>query len=71
MASRWPRLGDDSQQHTSLWGGFEREGDKMYLAAEVLRGHYGKETDIFRWVLGSCDMCRDQVLMVALCAALG
>lgn len=31
-------------------GGFEREGDKMYLAAEVLQGRYGKETDIFRWV---------------------
>lgn len=30
--------------------GFEREGDKMYLAAEVLQGKYGKETDIFRYV---------------------
>jgi hypothetical protein len=30
--------------------GFEREGDKMYLAAEVLQGHYGKENDIFRYV---------------------
>ncbi|OCB88390.1 hypothetical protein A7U60_g4431 [Sanghuangporus baumii] len=26
---------------------FEREGDKMYLAAEVLQGQYGRETDIF------------------------
>lgn len=47
MASVWPRQvasadGGDGQ------GGFEREGDKMYLAAEVLQGRYGKETDIFR-----------------------
>lgn len=32
-------------------GGFEREGDKVYLAREVLQGTYGKAADIFRWVL--------------------
>ena len=51
MASLWPRPtesnhGLGSESHTA----FEREGDKMYLAAEVLQGIYGKETDIFRFV---------------------
>jgi mitosis inhibitor protein kinase SWE1 len=41
LATEWPR--DDS--------GFEREGDKQYLAAEVLQGVYGKPADIFRLVL--------------------
>lgn len=29
-------------------GGFEREGDKLYLAPEVLQGRYGKAADMFR-----------------------
>ncbi|KAG2150895.1 hypothetical protein DEU56DRAFT_578874 [Suillus clintonianus] len=37
MASVWPRPG----------GAFEREGDKVYLAREVLHGTYGKAADIF------------------------
>ncbi|KAG1788014.1 uncharacterized protein HD556DRAFT_1405954 [Suillus plorans] len=37
MASVWPRPG----------GAFEREGDKVYLAREVLQGTYGKAADIF------------------------
>lgn len=52
MASMWPRpcltdnsgLGVDSKEQ----GAFEREGDKLYLAPEVLQGRYGKEADIFR-----------------------
>lgn len=28
--------------------GFEREGDKLYLAPEVLQGRYGKAADVFR-----------------------
>ncbi|KAI5123074.1 hypothetical protein M0805_000508 [Coniferiporia weirii] len=53
MASVWPRpsrLEDGSSVDdtaASRNNGFEREGDKMYLAAEVLQGKYGKETDIF------------------------
>ncbi|KAI0046235.1 kinase-like protein [Auriscalpium vulgare] len=40
MASLWPRaaLAPD---------GFEREGDKVYLAPEVLQGRYGKAADMF------------------------
>lgn len=53
MATLWPRPRDvnaDLGQAAS----FEREGDKVYLAAEVLQGQYGKAADIFRWVwLGS------------------
>lgn len=37
LATEWPR--NDA--------GFEREGDKQYLAAEVLQGVYGKAADIF------------------------
>ena len=28
----------------------EREGDREYIAPEVLGGRYGKEADMFRWV---------------------
>lgn len=41
MASIWPR------PPTMPKGNFEREGDKLYLAPEVLQGHYGKAADIF------------------------
>lgn len=64
MASKWPRplegMADTSAANGKIVNGrgqaldreigFEREGDKMYLAAEVLQGKYGKETDIFRYV---------------------
>jgi len=26
----------------------EREGDREYIAPEILRGRYGKEADVFR-----------------------
>jgi len=50
MASLWPPLVQNANVDANVPignGGFEREGDKMYLAAEVLQGKYGKETDIF------------------------
>ena len=66
MASFWPRRRTEEQiLSSSSEGGFEREGDKMYLAAEVLRGHYGKETDIFRYATRIALYRQDQVLMVA------
>ncbi|KAF8555319.1 hypothetical protein OG21DRAFT_1521869 [Imleria badia] len=46
MASLWPRTSGGSPLGVSL-GGFEREGDKVYLAREVLQGTYGKAADIF------------------------
>ena len=62
MASKWPRPAEATRDAYAVHGrviggrgqafesevGFEREGDKLYLAAEVLQGKYGKETDIFR-----------------------
>lgn len=43
MASLWPRpTGPD------VGNGFEREGDKLYLAPEVLQGKYSKAADVFR-----------------------
>jgi len=41
MASVWPRVKEE---------GFEREGDREYMAPEVLLGVYGKAADIFRYV---------------------
>lgn len=49
MATVWPRprtadvAGDE---RTS----FEREGDKVYMAAELLQGVYGPAADVFRYV---------------------
>ncbi|KXN85340.1 Mitosis inhibitor protein kinase wee1 [Leucoagaricus sp. SymC.cos] len=51
MASAWPR--PSTEDGSGLGGGslergaFEREGDKLYLAPEVLQGRYGKEVDVF------------------------
>ncbi|PPQ93721.1 hypothetical protein CVT25_013061 [Psilocybe cyanescens] len=60
MASLWPRAIKTSSSDTacstdegaasggSASGvGFEREGDKLYLAPEVLQGRYGKAADVF------------------------
>jgi mitosis inhibitor protein kinase SWE1 len=49
MASLWPRAIGGSPLGVSV-GGFEREGDKLYLAREVLQGTYGRAADIFRYV---------------------
>ncbi|KAF9222710.1 hypothetical protein BS17DRAFT_708453 [Gyrodon lividus] len=46
MASLWPRVSGGSPLGVAV-GGFEREGDKVYLAREVLQGTYGKAADIF------------------------
>lgn len=46
MASLWPR--PNQTETGSGNGGFEREGDKLYLAPEVLQGKYSKAADVFR-----------------------
>ncbi|KAF8441622.1 hypothetical protein L210DRAFT_3399167 [Boletus edulis BED1] len=46
MASLWPRVSGGSPLGVPL-GGFEREGDKVYLAPEVLQGTYGRAADVF------------------------
>ena len=56
MASIWPRPVEPVATGTpnvnaSGTSGFEREGDKLYLAPEVLQGKYSKAADIFRCVL--------------------
>ncbi|KAF5380622.1 hypothetical protein D9615_004544 [Tricholomella constricta] len=45
MATVWPR--SNQLETTSDGGGFEREGDKLYLAPEVLQGRYSKAADVF------------------------
>ncbi|KAJ7496138.1 hypothetical protein B0H11DRAFT_2001986 [Mycena galericulata] len=47
MASVWPRQPSSSHQLETESVGFEREGDKVYLAPEVLQGRYGKAADVF------------------------
>lgn len=51
MASLWPRPNYKAVGSFEGGGAFEREGDKLYLAPEVLQGNYGKEADIFRYYL--------------------
>ncbi|KAI0356125.1 hypothetical protein OH77DRAFT_1401291 [Trametes cingulata] len=50
MASVWPRPtppGEAQLIPGAKPAGFEREGDKLYLAPEVLQGRYGKAADVF------------------------
>ncbi|KAI0769362.1 hypothetical protein BD413DRAFT_477978 [Trametes elegans] len=50
MASVWPRptaAGEVQLIAGTKPAGFEREGDKLYLAPEVLQGRYGKAADVF------------------------
>lgn len=44
MATLWPR-------QNGIEAGFEREGDREYMAPEVLQGIYGKAADVFRCVV--------------------
>lgn len=59
MASLWPR--SNKQDKGTGSSGFEREGDKVYLAPEVLQGEYGKAADVFRQVMVWLEF--DPVLM--------
>ncbi|KAI0743749.1 hypothetical protein C8Q80DRAFT_1220637 [Daedaleopsis nitida] len=50
MASVWPRPSPPGEVQLipgAKPAGFEREGDKLYLAPEVLQGRYGKAADVF------------------------
>ena len=51
MASIWPRPVEPVATPNAGTSGFEREGDKLYLAPEVLQGKYSQAADIFRYVL--------------------
>ena len=50
MASLWPRPVRKDSLGAEQKSAFEREGDKLYLAPEVLQGKYGFAADIFRCV---------------------
>ncbi|KIP01906.1 hypothetical protein PHLGIDRAFT_112643, partial [Phlebiopsis gigantea 11061_1 CR5-6] len=47
MASLWPRPIRRDSLGAEQKSAFEREGDKLYLAPEVLQGKYGPAADIF------------------------
>lgn len=47
MGSFWPRPRSTDTNSGEDYN-FEREGDKLYLAPEVLQGRYGKAADVFR-----------------------
>ncbi|KAF8303428.1 kinase-like protein [Clavulina sp. PMI_390] len=46
MATRWPRPASFDGENASR-GSLDREGDREYLAPEILQGQYGREADIF------------------------
>lgn len=50
----WHEVGDERRTRAKSGGDipadFEREGDREYIAPEILAGRYGKEADIFRRV---------------------
>ncbi|EAU91472.2 other/WEE protein kinase [Coprinopsis cinerea okayama7 len=47
MASLWPRMAIVEADGSETTSSFEREGDKLYLAPEVLQGRYSKAADVF------------------------
>lgn len=47
MASLWPRRTGRETDGSDSAPSFEREGDKLYLAPEVLQGRYSKAADVF------------------------
>ncbi|KAF7361768.1 hypothetical protein MVEN_00521000 [Mycena venus] len=66
MASIWPRTrtrrtSDDDQLETESVG-FEREGDKVYLAPEVLQGRYGKAADVFSFGMTMLETASNMVV---------
>ncbi|KAJ7188087.1 kinase-like domain-containing protein, partial [Mycena filopes] len=67
MASVWPRktvatagTGTGTLEAESV--GFEREGDKVYLAPEVLQGEYGKAADVFSFGMTMLETASNMVL---------
>ncbi|KAJ6499152.1 hypothetical protein C8R45DRAFT_981321 [Mycena sanguinolenta] len=65
MASIWPRTrtatASDQLEAESVVG-FEREGDKMYLAPEVLQGRYGKAADVFSFGMTMLETASNMVV---------
>ncbi|KZV61542.1 hypothetical protein PENSPDRAFT_693324 [Peniophora sp. CONT] len=82
MATLWPRAGTPAPlpgEGAERPPGFEREGDKCYLAPEVLQGRYGPAADIFRgeqWHrlrqddLSGVDLAGSSAALVGLLSAL-
>jgi serine/threonine protein kinase len=64
MASRWPRPASfdlDGDEH-----GLDREGDREYLAPEILRGKYGREADIFSFGMIMLE-CAGNIVVPSMC----
>ncbi len=62
MASRWPRpasFGDGSE-------GLDREGDREYMAPEILKGKYGPEADIFSFGMIMLE-CAGNIVVPDMC----
>ncbi|KAF8210427.1 kinase-like domain-containing protein [Mycena galopus ATCC 62051] len=68
MASIWPRTstatgtGTGDQLEAESVVGFEREGDKVYLAPEVLQGRYGKAADVFSFGMTMLETASNMVV---------
>ncbi|KAJ7045667.1 kinase-like domain-containing protein [Mycena alexandri] len=71
MASVWPRTrprttstggSAGTSEAESVGLGFEREGDKVYLAPEVLQGEYGKAADVFSFGMTMLETASNMVI---------
>ncbi|KAJ7783329.1 other/WEE protein kinase [Mycena metata] len=67
MASVWPRprprtTSSGTPEAESVGFGFEREGDKVYLAPEVLQGEYGKAADVFSFGMTMLETASNMVV---------
>ncbi|KAJ7647180.1 hypothetical protein FB45DRAFT_892646 [Roridomyces roridus] len=60
MASVWPPTPPRQPETESV--GFEREGDKVYLAPEVLQGRYGKAADVFSFGMTMLETASNIIL---------
>ncbi|KAG8701323.1 hypothetical protein FRC08_004141 [Ceratobasidium sp. 394] len=59
MAARWPCPDSDSED-------FEREGDRDYMAPEILQGVYGFEADVFSPGMMLLE-CATNIIVPAMC----
>jgi mitosis inhibitor protein kinase SWE1 len=63
MATLWPRPRAVEPLADMEGRGFEREGDKVYMAAEVLQGCYGPAADVFRYEDDLMRLCSHRLTL--------
>jgi len=77
MATRWPRisaehilagsgLGGDVGNATGISRLSDREGDRVYMAPEMLRGDFTAANDVFRYAHSICGLDCSNMLICSL-----